>query len=81
MQLGARSWSLQLPYLAYATVFSPIKLFLASFLSTFPHENGSTVLYAYALIVWSLQIEEVNAIETSEILFSGASFRFLMTDL
>ena len=37
--------------------------------------------YAYAMIGWSLQIEEVNlnGIKTSEILFSG--LRFLMTDL
>ena len=46
-----RTWSLQLPYIAYATEFSPIKLFLALFLSTFSHENGTTVPYAYALIL------------------------------
>ena len=34
--------------------------------------------YAHALIVRSLQLEEVNGIKTSEILFSG--LWFLMTD-
>ena len=60
----------QLPYLAYATAFAQIKLFLASFLSTFPCENGSTVpscVHTHSTII--LQKEKVNAIKTSEILF------------
>ena len=48
-------------------------------LSTFPHENGSTVPYAYVSIIWKLQKEEVSAVKTLKVLFS--SLRFLITDL
>ena len=47
--------SVQLPYLAYVTAFSKITLFLASFWSSFPCENASTVSYACACIVRKLQ--------------------------
>ena len=45
------TWSMQLPYLAYAKAFSHISLFLAPFGSTFRREIGSTVPYECASIL------------------------------
>ena len=62
--------SVQLPCLPYASGFSQIELFLASFLSTFPRESGSTVsscVRTHSTII--LQNEGVNANKTSEILY------------
>ena len=56
---------MQFSYLAYATVFSQIKLFLASFFSTFSRENGNTVSYAVASIVNYLPKEEVHAVRNT----------------
>ena len=45
------TWSMQLPYLAYAKAFSHISLFVAPFGSTFRREIGSTVPYECASIL------------------------------